>query len=175
MYLNNIPAGDNFPEDLYVIIEIPAYSHSIKYEINKNNGVLYVNRLLTTSMVYPCNYGYINQTLSLDGDPLDTLVITPQPIQSKSVILCRPLGMLNMIDDSGEDLKLIAVPHSKLTTEYDSIQDIKDLPKKLCDNINHFFNHYKDLEKNKWTKILGWKNLDQTKQELMRSYERAQQ
>ncbi|WWO99418.1 MAG: inorganic diphosphatase [Candidatus Dasytiphilus stammeri] len=174
MSLNNIPAGENFPEDLYVIIEIPAYSYSIKYEINKKNGALFVDRFLTTSMVYPCNYGYINQTLSLDGDPLDTLVITPQPLQSKSVILCRPLGMLNMIDDSGEDFKLIAVPHNKLTSEYDSIQDIKDLPQEICDKINHFFNHYKDLEKNKWTKILGWKNLDQTKQELIRSYERAQ-
>ncbi|WWP01464.1 MAG: inorganic diphosphatase [Candidatus Dasytiphilus stammeri] len=175
MSLNNIPVGDNFPEDLYVIIEIPAYSHSIKYEINKKTGALLVDRFLSTPMVYPCNYGYINQTLSLDGDPLDTLVITPQPLQSNSVILCRPLGMLNMIDDSGEDFKLIAVPHSKLTTEYDSIQDINDLPKNICDNINHFFNHYKDLEKNKWTKILGWKNLEQTKQELIRSHERAKQ
>ncbi|WWO98742.1 MAG: inorganic diphosphatase [Candidatus Dasytiphilus stammeri] len=171
MYLDSIPSGENLPDDIYVIIEIPLNSNSIKYEMDKNSGTLFVDRFLNTSMLYPCNYGYINHTLSNDGDPLDSLVIGPS-LQAKSVILCRPIGMLKMIDESGDDFKIIAVPHSKLTTEYDSFQQIKDLPEVLLRKISHFFTHYKDMERNKWTKIMGWADVEESKQEIVISLER---
>ncbi|WWO95344.1 MAG: inorganic diphosphatase [Candidatus Dasytiphilus stammeri] len=172
MCLDLIPTGENLPHDIYVIIEIPSNHHSIKYEINKKSGTLWVDRFLTTSMCYPCNYGYLNNTLSLDGDPLDSLVIAPA-LQPRSVILCRPIGILKMMDESGYDFKIIAVPHNTLTTEYDSILDIKDLPLHLINKINYFFEHYKDLEKNKWTKIIGWYNAEESKKEILIAIKRA--
>lgn len=119
MSLNLVPAGKDLPEDIYVVIEIPANADPIKYEIDKETGALFVDRFMSTAMFYPCNYGYINHTLSLDGDPVDVLVPTPYPLQPGSVIRCRPVGVLKMTDEAGEDAKLVAVPHSKLTKEYD--------------------------------------------------------
>ncbi|MGP1930811.1 MAG: inorganic diphosphatase, partial [Arsenophonus sp. ET-DL12-MAG3] len=115
MNLNNVPAGKELPEDIYVIIEISANADPIKYEVDKKTGAIFVDRFISTTMFYPCNYGYINRTLSLDNDPVDVLVPTPYPVQQGTIIRCRPIGMLRMIDESGKDTKLIAVPHSKLT------------------------------------------------------------
>ncbi|MGP1924174.1 MAG: inorganic diphosphatase [Arsenophonus sp. NEOnobi-MAG3] len=174
MSLNNVPAGKELPEDIYVIIEIPANGdHPIKYEIDKNSGAIFVDRFISSAMFYPCNYGYINHTLSLDGDPVDVLVITPHPLQSGAVIRCRPVGVLKMTDESGEDAKLIAVPHSKLTKEYNHIKDINDLPELLRAQIKHFFEHYKDLEQGKWVKVEGWENVDAAKAEILSSFKRG--
>lgn len=147
MSLLNVPAGKDLPEDIYVVIEIPANADPIKYEVDKESGALFVDRFMSTAMFYPCNYGYINHTLSLDGDPVDVLVPTPYPLQPGSVIRCRPVGVLKMTDESGEDAKLVAVPHTKLSKEYDHINDVNDLPELLKAQITHFFEHYKDLEK----------------------------
>ena len=160
MSLNQVPAGKDLPEDIYVVIEIPANADPIKYEVDKESGALFVDRFMSTAMFYPCNYGYINHTLSLDGDPVDVLVPTPYPLVPGSVIRCRPVGVLKMTDESGEDAKLVAVPHTKLSKEYDHIKDVNDLPELLKAQITHFFEHYKDLEKGKWVKVDGWDNAE---------------
>ncbi|CAL4318783.1 Inorganic pyrophosphatase [Buchnera aphidicola (Eriosoma lanigerum)] len=158
MSFKNIPTGNNFPEDIYAIIEISAFSSPVKYEMNKNHYELFVDRFISSAMIYPCNYGYINNTKSLDGDPLDILVPTPYPLLAPSVIQCRPIGMLHMKDESGDDAKIIAVPNYNISTEYNSIQDILDFPILLKKQIQHFFENYKNLEKNKWVKVIEWKN-----------------
>ena len=173
MSLLNVPAGKDLPEDIYVVIEIPANADPIKYEVDKESGALFVDRFMSTAMFYPCNYGYINHTLSLDGDPVDVLVPTPYPLQPGSVIRCRPVGVLKMTDEAGEDAKLIAVPHTKLSKEYDHIKDVNDLPELLKAQIAHFFEHYKDLEKGKWVKVEGWENAEAAKAEIVASFERA--
>lgn len=173
MSLNLVPAGKELPEDIYVVIEIPANATPIKYEIDKETGTLFVDRFMFTTMFYPCNYGYINHTLSLDGDPVDVLVPTPYPLQPGSVIRCRPVGMLRMTDEAGEDAKLVAVPHPKLSQEYAHIQDVQDLPELLRAQIVHFFEHYKDLEKGKWVKVANWDNAAAAKAEIMASFQRA--
>lgn len=175
MSLLNVPAGKDLPEDIYVVIEIPANADPIKYEVDKESGALFVDRFMSTAMFYPCNYGYINHTLSLDGDPVDVLVPTPYPLQPGSVIRCRPVGVLKMTDEAGEDAKLIAVPHTKLSKEYDHINDVNDLPELLKAQITHFFEHYKDLEKGKWVKVDGWDNAEAAKAEIVASFERAKQ
>ncbi|CRK85580.1 Inorganic pyrophosphatase [Candidatus Providencia siddallii] len=172
MNLNKIPSGKKPPDDIYVIIEISANADPIKYEVNKKYGVLFVDRFISTTMFYPCNYGYINKTLSLDGDPIDVLVPTPYPLQPGSVINCRPIGALDMTDESGEDIKLIAVPNYKIIKEYDNINDIIDLQKSLQEQLIHFFMHYKELEKGKWVKINGWRKVDYAKQEITSSIKR---
>ncbi|MFP3014214.1 MAG: inorganic diphosphatase [Arsenophonus sp.] len=172
MNLNNVPAGENLPEDIYVIIEISANSDPIKYEVDKKSGAIFVDRFVSTPMFYPCNYGYINCTISLDDDPVDVLVPTTFPLQPATIIRCRPVGALKMIDESGEDIKIVAVPHFKLTKEYDSIKDINDLSDTLLNQIKYFFNHYKDLEEGKWVKVLGWENSDVAKSEILSSFDR---
>ena len=152
----SIPAGKSLPEDIYVAIEIPANATPIKYEIDKDIDALMVDRFMSTPMFYPANYGYIPQTLADDGDPLDVLVVTPYPVVPGSVIRCRAVGMLNMSDESGRDEKLIAVPHDKLTPIYKEVQEYTDLPPLLLQQIEHFFENYKDLEPGKWVKIDGW-------------------
>ncbi|WP_220757718.1 inorganic diphosphatase, partial [Shewanella colwelliana] len=131
MSLNAVPAGKSLPDDIYVIIEIPQNHDPIKYEVDKDTGALFVDRMMTAPMFYPCNYGYVNQTLSLDGDPVDVLVPTQYPLQPGSVIRCRPVGVLKMTDESGEDAKIVAVPHEKISKEYGHIQDVNDLPELL--------------------------------------------
>lgn len=174
MSLNNVPAGDKLPEEINVIIEIPANADPIKYEVDKDSGALWVDRFMTAPMFYPANYGYVNDTLSLDGDPVDVLVPTPYPLQPGSVITCRPVGVLNMSDESGEDAKVIAVPISKLSKEYDHIQDIDDLNDLFKAQVQHFFENYKLLEKGKWVKVNGWSDAAAAKDELKSSFERAQ-
>lgn len=174
MSLNQVPAGKDIPEDIYVVIEIPANADPIKYEVDKDTGAIFVDRFMSSPMFYPCNYGYVNHTLSLDGDPVDVLVPTPHPLVPGAVIRCRPVGVLKMIDESGEDAKIVAVPHSKLSKEYDHIQDVNDLPELLKAQITHFFERYKELEPNKWVKVEGWDNVEAAKAEILTSFERAQ-
>lgn len=175
MSLNDVPAGKSLPDDLYVIIEIPAHADPIKYEVDKDSGAIFVDRFMATPMFYPCNYGYVNHTLSLDGDPVDVLVPTPHPLLPGSVIRCRPVGVLKMTDESGEDAKIVAVPHSKLSQEYQHIQNIDDVPQLLKAQITHFFERYKDLEPGKWVKVDGWGDIDEARAEILSSYQRAQQ
>lgn len=156
MSFSDIPAGNDAPNDINVIIEIPAMSEPVKYEVDKDSGALWVDRFMGTAMHYPCNYGYIPQTLGDDGDPVDVLVVTPIPLVHGSVIRCRPVGVLDMTDESGRDEKLVAVPFGKLTPLYDNVQEATDLPQILLDQIKHFFEHYKDNEAGKWVKVESW-------------------
>jgi len=175
MSLNQVPAGKDIPEAIYVVIEIPANADPIKYEVDKDTGAVFVDRFMSTPMFYPCNYGYVNHTLSLDGDPVDVLVPTPHPLVPGAVIRCRPVGVLKMTDESGEDAKVVAVPHSKLTKEYDHIQDVNDLPELLKAQITHVFERYKELEAGKWVKVDGWADAAAAKEEIMASFKRAQE
>lgn len=172
MSLNAVPAGKSLPDDIYVIIEIPQNHDPIKYEVDKDTGALFVDRMMTAPMFYPCNYGYVNQTLSLDGDPVDVLVPTQYPLQPGSVIRCRPVGVLKMTDESGEDAKIVAVPHEKISKEYGHIQDVNDLPELLKAQIKQFFEHYKDLESGKWVKVDGWEDAKAARAEILSSAER---
>ena len=169
MSINNIPAGKNIPDEINVIIEIPANSDPVKYEVDKDTGALMVDRFMATAMFYPCNYGYIPNTLSEDGDPLDVLVPTPYPLINGAVIKCRPVGVLKMEDESGIDAKLIAVPVDKLSVIYREVQEATDLPALLLQQIEHFFEHYKDLEKGKWVKVQGWADAAEAKAEIVKS------
>jgi inorganic pyrophosphatase len=172
MILDRVSSGKNVPNDINVIIEIPAHSDPVKYEVDKETGAMFVDRFMGTAMHYPCNYGYIPQTLSEDGDPTDVLVVTPIPVISGSVIRVRPLGMLIMTDEAGKDSKLIAVPVDKLSNLYTQMNSVRDLPRSLLDSIAHFFDHYKDLEPGKWVKIEGWVDVEEAKQEILDSIER---
>ena len=163
MSYQNIPAGKDLPNDIYVVIEIPANSSPVKYEIDKDADALFVDRFMASPMFYPANYGYINNTLADDGDALDVLVVTPYPVVPGSVIRCRPVGVLNMTDESGEDAKLLAVPHEKLTQAYNDVHNITDLPQMLRNNIKEFFENYKNLEKGKWVKVESWEGADAAK------------
>ncbi len=156
MKLDKVTAGDKTPEVINVVIEIPAHSDPVKYEVDKATGAMFVDRFMSTAMYYPFNYGYIPHTLSEDGDPADVMVIAPVPLISGSVIACRPIGMLGMTDEAGNDAKILAVPVPKLTTMYADVQGTEDMPQAVLDQISHFFEHYKDLEKGKWVKITGW-------------------
>jgi inorganic pyrophosphatase len=172
MSLNAIPAGSNVPDEVNVIIEIPAHADPVKYEVDKDTGALFVDRFMATCMHYPTNYGYVPNTLSDDGDPVDVLVITPFPLLAGSVIPVRPIGVLKMTDESGEDAKVLAVPKDKLSTIYRDVKNIEDAPPLLLKQIEHFFAHYKDLEPNKWVKIEGWEGIDAAKLEITSSVER---
>lgn len=167
MGYNSIPPGKDLPTDINVIIEIPANSDPVKYEIDKDTEALWVDRFMGTSMVYPCNYGYIPQTLAADGDPVDVLVMTPYPLQAGSVIRVRPIGILKMTDEAGGDAKLLGVPVEKLLPSYTCYQTVEDLPKEFLQRIQHFFEHYKDLEKGKWVKVEGWGTMDEVAKEIL--------
>ncbi|MEM7617575.1 MAG: inorganic diphosphatase [Pseudomonadota bacterium] len=173
MDINNIPIGKNPPEDINVIIEIPANSPGIKYEFDKDSGSIFVDRFMATPMHYPTNYGFVPNTLSDDGDPADVLVVTPYKLEIGSVINTRPIGVLLMEDESGKDEKIIAVPGKKLTSLYDNIDSYKDLPKLLLDQIKHFFENYKDLEPEKWVKVSGWQDADYAKKILKTAIQNA--
>lgn len=172
MALMQIPAGSDVPNDVNVIIEIPTRAEPVKYEVDKETGALFVDRFLDTAMFYPCNYGYVPQTLSEDGDPVDVLVITPVPLISGSVIKARPVGMLKMTDEKGVDAKILAVPSDKLSVLYQNIQGPEDVSQHLLATIKHFFEHYKDLEPGKWVKVEGWVGAEEAKKEILSSVER---
>lgn len=174
MSLNKVPAGSNLPDEINVIIEIPAHADPVKYEVDKESGAIFVDRFMSTCMNYPCNYGYVPHTLSEDGDPVDVLVPTPFPLLPGSVIRCRPIGVLHMTDESGEDAKILAVPADKLSTIYRGINEATELPALLLQQISHFFEHYKDLEPNKWVKIQGWEDAKAAKKEITDSVTRYQ-
>lgn len=174
MSLVNVPAGSRLPEEFNVVIEIPMNADPVKYEVDKESGAVFVDRFMLTAMHYPCNYGYIPQTLSLDGDPVDVLVKTPFPVQVGSVIKCRALGVLQMEDEAGQDAKLLAVPVDKLYPVYSNIKSVQDLPEVELKQIQHFFEHYKDLEKGKWVKVTGWDGPEAAKAEIQASAERYQ-
>ncbi|CDM24369.1 Inorganic pyrophosphatase [Castellaniella defragrans 65Phen] len=170
-----MPAGDKLPEEFNVVIEIPMNADPVKYEVDKASGAVFVDRFMLTAMHYPCNYGYIPQTLSEDGDPVDVLVIAPFPVQVGSVIRCRALGVMNMEDEAGKDAKLLARPVDKLYPPYRQIESTADLLPEELQRIQHFFEHYKDLEKGKWVKVQGWSGVDAAKQEIRASVERYEQ
>ena len=172
MILDRVSSGLDVPNDFNVIIEVPSHSDPVKYEVDKDTGAMFVDRFMGTSMHYPCNYGYIPNTLSEDGDPADVLVITPIPVITGSVVRVRPLGMLRMSDEAGRDAKIIAVPVDKLSSLYSHMNSVRDLPKSLLDSISHFFDHYKGLELGKWVKIEGWVDADEAKKEITESIER---
>lgn len=175
MSLMDIKSGRDVPNEINVIIEIPMRGEPVKYEVDKDSGALFVDRFMSTAMFYPTNYGYIPQTLSEDGDPVDVLVVTPIPLISGSVIRARVVGMLKMTDESGVDAKLLAVPVSKLSKMYDHVQTHDDLPASLLMSLEHFFQHYKDLEEGKWVKVDGWEGPDFARREIMESIARFKQ
>lgn len=172
MGLMRINSGRDVPNEINVIIEIPMHGEPVKYEVDKESGSLFVDRFMATSMYYPTNYGYVPNTLSEDGDPVDVLVITPVPLISGAAIPCRVIGMLKMTDEKGVDVKVLAVPTKKLTKMYDVIELYSDLPEPLLRSIEHFFAHYKDLEEGKWVKIEGWEGPEAAKREIISSVER---
>lgn len=174
MSLMKIQSGRDVPHEVNVIIEIPMHGEPVKYEVDKDSGALFVDRFMSTAMFYPTNYGYIPQTLSEDGDPVDVLVVTPTALISGSVIRCRVVGMLKMTDESGVDAKLLAVPVSKLSKQYDNIRTYQDLPPSLLSSLEHFFKHYKDLEEGKWVQVDGWDDVDAAHREIVASIARYQ-
>ena len=173
MNLDAIPAGRNAPVDLNVVVEIPLGGVTVKYELDKKSGALFVDRFLHTAMYYPGNYGFIPQTLSQDGDPCDALVISQVPVVSGCVIRCRPVGALVMEDEAGKDEKILAVPVDALNPFYSGVQSYRDLPPIMRDQIAHFFRHYKDLEKGKWVSEVTWLDADDAEKLVTEGIARA--
>ncbi|HEU0071395.1 MAG TPA: inorganic diphosphatase [Alphaproteobacteria bacterium] len=173
MDITKIPTGVNPPDDVNAVIEIPQGGLPVKYELDKASGALFVDRFLHTSMQYPANYGFVPHTLSEDGDPIDILVVSQTPVVPGAVIRCRPIGALKMTDEAGPDEKLIAVPVDKLHPFYGGVKNYYDLPDILLNQISHFFQHYKDLEKGKWVTIVEWVDAEAAKALLMESLKRA--
>jgi inorganic pyrophosphatase len=167
MNLDRVTPGDNAPHQINVIIEVPAHSDPVKYELDKRTGAMYVDRFMSTAMHYPCNYGYIPKTLSADGDPVDVMVLTPVPLITGSVVRCRPIGVLKMADEAGDDAKVLAVPIDKVSSLYSRVQDYRDLHDTVLKQLAHFFEHYKDLEEGKWVRVAGWGGVDEAKDEIL--------
>ncbi|MGB7288219.1 MAG: inorganic diphosphatase [Salaquimonas sp.] len=173
MRVDAIKIGSNPPEEVNVIVEVPVGGHPIKYELDKDAGTLVVDRFLYTPMTYPGNYGFVPHTLSLDGDPIDVLICNTRPLVPGCVISVRPVGVLVMEDDGGQDEKIIAVPSSKVSARFEGINDYTDLPDITLQQIEHFFEHYKDLEPGKWVKIGGWQNAEVAKKMILEAIERG--
>jgi inorganic pyrophosphatase len=166
MNLDRVGPGKNLPHEFNVIIEIPMNADPIKYEVDKETGALFVDRFMMTAMHYPCNYGYIPNTIAGDGDPVDVLVVTPHPVAVGAVLPCRPLGVLKMNDEGGGDAKLLAVPVDKILPIYKHWTKASDLAPERLAQIQHFFEHYKDLEPGKWVKVVGWGGPDEARLEI---------
>ena len=167
VHLDRVRSGFDVPNDFNVIIEIPMHAEPIKYEMEKSTGAMFVDRFMSTAMRYPCNYGYVPHTLSGDGDPVDVLVLSPVPLITGVVVRCRPVGMLKMEDEAGDDTKILAVPIDKLTPLYAKIRSHRDLTQGTLAQIAHFFEHYKDLEPGKWVKVVGWVGSEEAKKEIL--------
>lgn len=167
MSLDNVTPGKNIPEAFNVIIEIPMNADPIKYEVDKETGAIFVDRFMSTAMHYPTNYGYVPKTLSGDGDPVDVLVITPVPLIPGVVVPCRAIGILKMTDEAGQDGKVLAVPTDKILSLYSRWQKPEDLNPMRLKAIEHFFEHYKDLEPGKWVKVQGWEDKASAHKEIM--------
>jgi inorganic pyrophosphatase len=172
MSLNNVTPGKKIPEHFNVIIEIAMNADPIKYEVDKESGAIFVDRFLGTAMHYPCNYGYVPQTISDDGDPVDVLVITPFPLIPGVVVSCRAIGIFLMDDEAGGDAKILAVPENKILPLYSNFKKPEDLNPMILNQIKHFFEHYKDLEPGKWVKVKGWDGPEAAQQELLHGIER---
>ena len=173
MRIDAISIGNNPPEDVNVVIEVPMGGQPIKYELDKDAGTLVVDRFLYTPMSYPGNYGFVPHTLSDDGDPIDVLVANTRELVPACVINVRPIGVLIMEDNEGEDEKILAVPSHALTKRYDHVMDVSDLPEITVQQVEHFFEHYKDLEPGKWVRLGGWQGADKAKQMIVDAIERA--
>lgn len=173
MRIDKITIGTNPPEDVNVIIEVPVGGEPVKYEMDKESGTMVVDRFLYTPMRYPGNYGFVPHTLSDDGDPIDVLVANERPIIPGAIINCRPIGVLKMEDEAGGDEKILAVPSGHLTKRYDSVRTYSDLPDITLSQIEHFFGHYKDLERGKWVKIVGWGDVDEAKEMISKAVQRV--
>ncbi|MBZ8131885.1 inorganic diphosphatase [Afifella sp. IM 167] len=173
MDLSHIPVGTNPPRDLNAVIEIPYGGVPVKYELDKKSGALMVDRFLHTAMFYPGNYGFIPHTLSPDGDPCDILVVSQVPVVAGAIIRCRPVGALVMEDESGGDEKIIAVPADALHPFYTGVRSYEDLPPIMCEQIAHFFQHYKDLEKGKWVDMGRWQDAEGAERLVMEAIERG--
>ena len=174
MGLANLSVGADVPKDFNTVIEIPAHAPPIKYEVDKDSGMLMVDRFMTAAMHYPVNYGFIPHTLAEDGDPADVLVITPFPAQAGSVVRCRPIALLRMSDEAGRDSKILAVPHVKTAPQCADINELSDVPEHLLKTISHFFEHYKDLEAGKWVKVESWEGRASAEAEILESVKRYQ-
>ncbi len=171
MSLDQVSPGKNAPEAFNVIIEIPMNADPVKYEVDKESGAIFVDRFMSTAMHYPTNYGYVPKTISGDGDPVDVLVITPTPLIPGVVVTCRAIGILKMEDEAGVDSKVLAVPIDKILPIYTHWQKPQDMNPLRLKTIAHFFEHYKDLEKGKWVKVLGWEGPESAKQEIVEGIE----
>lgn len=169
MDITKISIGKNPPHELNVIIEVPMGADPVKYELDKESGAIFVDRMLHTAMYYPCNYGFVPHTLSADGDPADVLVLSEEKLIPGCVIPVRPLGVLVMEDEAGRDEKILAVPTSKISAVYNNVRTVYDLPAIKLEQITHFFTHYKDLEKNKWVRVIGWEGLESALKVLQES------
>ncbi|MEX6632884.1 inorganic diphosphatase [Hyphococcus lacteus] len=171
MDLTKVPTGADAPKDINVVIEVPLGGDPIKYEIHKPSGAMFVDRFLYTDMRYPCNYGFVPGTLADDGDAVDVMVVGNRPLVPGSVVAARPVGVLLMEDEAGLDEKILAVPSPRLTRYYQKITTYEDLPDILIERIRHFFEHYKDLEPNKWVKVVGWKGPEEAEKLIMQGIE----
>ena len=173
MELKKIPIGIKPPHDINVVIETPLNSDPVKYEVDKESGAMFVDRFLHTVMYYPCNYGFIPNTLSEDGDPVDVMVVGRHAVAVGSVMRSRPIGVLMLEDEAGRDKKILAVPHPKLHPFYNDVSSYKDLPDTLTQQIEHFFAHYKNLEPGKWVKVSGWGDVAEATRLIDEAIERA--
>src|SRR5437762_4826937 len=173
MSLDQVSPGKHVPDAFNVIIEIPMNADPVKYEVDKETGAIFVDRFMSTAMHYPTNYGYVPQTISGDGDPVDVLVITPVPLIPGVVVTCRPIGILKMTDEAGEDGKVLAVPTDKILSIYTQWQKPEDLNPLRLKTITHFFEHYKDLEPGKWVKVIGWGGADEARAMVAAGIQRA--
>ncbi|HET9121906.1 MAG TPA: inorganic diphosphatase [Acidiferrobacteraceae bacterium] len=175
MNIAGIPTGSDVPREINVIVEIPLRADPVKYEIDKATGAMWVDRFINTAMYYPTNYGYVPHTLSEDGDPADVLVVAPLPLITGSVVSCRPVALLVMTDEKGPDSKILAVPADRVCTLYRKVQGAEDLPPLLLQQIQHFFEHYKDLEHGKWVRVEGWRGRAEAEREILDAVERFKQ
>jgi inorganic pyrophosphatase len=173
MRIDKISSGEKPPEDINVIVEVPIGGQPVKYEMDKDSGAIFVDRYLQTAMRYPCNYGFMPHTLSDDGDPIDVMVLGEAELVPGCVVRARPIGVLMMEDESGQDEKIIAAPHHKLSPFYGEIKDYTDIHEALRARITHFFEHYKDLEPNKWVKVSGWYGVERAHELIIAAVERA--
>ena len=169
MSLKSVGPGERAPDEINVVVEIPANTGPVKYEVDKDSGAVFVDRFMATAMFYPCDYGYVPESLADDGDPLDVLIVTPHPLIAGTVICCRPVGVLKMADEAGDDAKILSVPVRRVTRIYEDVQEVADLPQTLVNSIEHFFAHYKDLEEGKWVKIEGWGDAATARQLISRA------
>jgi inorganic pyrophosphatase len=171
--INKVSIGKDPPHELNVIIEVPLRSDPIKYEFDKDSGAIFVDRFLYTTMFYPCNYGFVPHTLADDGDPIDVMVVGRMPVQPGAVLPVRPIGLLELEDEAGGDEKVLAVPVPKITRLYDKVRSWNDIPEIDLQRIKHFFEHYKDLEPEKWVRVGSWRDVDQAYAVVTRAIERA--